>query len=171
VSLILVTGASTGLGQATVDALVRDGHDVVLHARSEDRVEDAGVLDRVAATAYADLSDLDATAGLARELDGIGRFDAVIHNAGTMDRSLAVAVNVVAPYVLTTLMEPPARTIVLSSGMHRSGSTRLARSGLLRQQALGHGTHDGAGQDPALDAGPRRRPGLGADPYGRRRST
>jgi NAD(P)-dependent dehydrogenase (short-subunit alcohol dehydrogenase family) len=127
VSLILVTGASTGLGQATVDALVRDGHDVVLHARSEDRVEDAGVLDRVAATAYADLSDLDATAGLARELDGIGRFDAVIHNAGTMDRSLAVAVNVVAPYVLTTLMEPPARTIVLSSGMHRSGSTRLAR--------------------------------------------
>lgn len=126
-SLVLVTGASTGLGLATVDALVRDGHDVVLHARSQDRVEDAGVLDRVAATAYADLSDLDATVGLARELDGIGRFDAVIHNAGTMDRSLAVAVNVVAPYVLTALMQPPARTIVLSSGMHRSGSTRLAR--------------------------------------------
>lgn len=127
-SLILVTGASTGLGRATVDALVHDGHDVVLHARSEDRVADASVLDRVAGTAYADLADLDATAVLARKLDEVGRFDAVIHNAGTMDRSLAVPVNVVAPYVLTALMRPPARTIVLSSGMHRSGSTRLAHS-------------------------------------------
>ncbi|NPD04819.1 SDR family NAD(P)-dependent oxidoreductase [Nocardioides sp. zg-1308] len=128
-SLVLVTGASTGLGLATVTALLDADHDVVLHARSADRVEDPSVLDRVAGTAYADLADLDATVGLAGELDGFGRFDAVVHNAGTMDRSLATAVNVVAPYVLTALMRPPGRSIVLSSGMHRSGTTDLRRGG------------------------------------------
>lgn len=128
-SLVLVTGASTGLGLATVTALLDAGHDVVLHARSEDRVEDPDVLDRVAGTAYADLSDLDATAALGQRLDDIGRFDAVIHNAGTMDRSVAVAVNVVAPYVLSAVMQPPGRSIVLSSGMHLSGTTDLAGGG------------------------------------------
>ena len=128
-SLVLVTGASTGLGLATVHALLDDGHDVVLHARSADRVEDPEVLERVTGAAYADLADLDATVALARELDGFGRFDAVIHNAGTMDRRLAVPVNVVAPYVLTVLMRPPGRSIVLSSGMHRSGDTDLTGVG------------------------------------------
>lgn len=128
-SLVLVTGASTGLGLATVRALVAAGHDVVLHARSADRVEDPAVLASVAGAAYADLSDLDATVALAGELDRFGRFDAVVHNAGTMDRSLATAVNVVAPYVLTASMPPPGRSIVLSSGMHRSGTTDLARGG------------------------------------------
>jgi len=66
---------------------------------------------------------------LAGELEAFGPFDAVVHNAGTMDRSLAVAVNVVAPYVLTALMQPPGRSIVLSSGMHLSGTTDLARGG------------------------------------------
>ena len=128
-SLVLVTGASTGLGLATVHALLAASHDVVLHARSEDRVEDPQVLERVAGVAYGDLGDLDATVGLAQRLAGFGRFDAVIHNAGTMDRSLAAQVNVVAPYVLTALMEAPARSIVLSSGMHLSGSTDLAHGG------------------------------------------
>ena len=128
-SLVLVTGASTGLGLATVTALLEGGHDVVLHARSADRVEDPGVLHRVAGAAYSDLSDVDATVALARELERFGRFDAVVHNAGTMDRSLATAVNVVAPYVLMATMQPPVRTIVLSSGMHRSGTTDLSRGG------------------------------------------
>ena len=128
-SLILVTGASTGLGLATVRALLDGPHDVVLHARSADRVEDPGVLDRVAHTVYADLTDLDATVALAQRLDELGRFDAVVHNAGTMDRSHATEVNLVAPYVLSALMEPPARSIVLSSGMHLSGTTDLARGG------------------------------------------
>ena len=127
--LVLVTGASTGLGLATVHALLADGHEVVLHARSPERVEDPAVLDRVAGAAYGDLSSLGATVALARELDEVGRFDAVVHNAGTMDRSLATAVNVVAPYVLTALMRPPGRSIVLSSGMHRSGTTDLSRGG------------------------------------------
>jgi NAD(P)-dependent dehydrogenase (short-subunit alcohol dehydrogenase family) len=128
-SLVLVTGASTGLGLATVTALLDADHDVVLHARSAVRVEEPSVLDRVAGTAYADLADLDATISLVQELEAFGRLDAVVHNAGTMDRSLAVAVNVVAPYVLTALMDPPERWVVLSSGMHHSGSTDLTHGG------------------------------------------
>jgi NAD(P)-dependent dehydrogenase (short-subunit alcohol dehydrogenase family) len=126
-SVILVTGASTGLGLATVAALADAGHEVVLHARGESRVEDTRVLERAAGTAYADLASLEATVGLAHELNEHWHFDTVIHNAGTTDRSAASQVNVVAPYVLTALMRPPARTIVLSSGMHRSGSTDLRR--------------------------------------------
>lgn len=128
-SLVLVTGASTGLGLDTVETLVTAGHDVVLHARSAERVERPEVLDRVAATAYADLSDLEQVRGLAARLDVIGRFDAVVHNAGTMDRTLAVPVNVVAPYVLSALMRPPGRSILLSSNMHRSGDTDLEHGG------------------------------------------
>jgi NADP-dependent 3-hydroxy acid dehydrogenase YdfG len=39
-ALILVTGASTGLGLATVTTLAGEGHDVVLHARHAERLVD-----------------------------------------------------------------------------------------------------------------------------------
>jgi len=61
--------------------------------------------------------------------------DAVIHNAGIYQEpargktpeghAQVLAVNVLAPYVLTALIERPARLIYLSSGMHRSGSASL----------------------------------------------
>ena len=61
--------------------------------------------------------------------------DAVIHNAGaysTKGRSptpeghpTIIAVNALAPYVLTALMERPRRLVYLSSGMHRGGSGSL----------------------------------------------
>jgi NAD(P)-dependent dehydrogenase (short-subunit alcohol dehydrogenase family) len=44
-----------------------------------------------------------------------------------MHRPEAVTVNTVAPYVLTALMDKPARLIYLSSSMHRTGSTDLRR--------------------------------------------
>lgn len=47
--------------------------------------------------------------------------DAVIHNAGVMRGSSVLEVNVVAPYLLTALMDRPQRLIYLSSGMHRGG--------------------------------------------------
>jgi len=53
--------------------------------------------------------------------------DAVIHNAGVMDPRQAFAVNTIAPFALTALMEKPARLIYLSSSMHRSGSADLIR--------------------------------------------
>ena len=47
--------------------------------------------------------------------------DAVIHNAGVYTGPQVLPVNVVAPYLLTALMERPRRLVYLSSGMHRGG--------------------------------------------------
>src|SRR4051794_32753237 len=47
--------------------------------------------------------------------------DAVIHNAGVMSGPSVLDVNVVAPYLLTALIERPRRLVYLSSGMHRGG--------------------------------------------------
>lgn len=62
--------------------------------------------------------------------------DAVIHNAGiysTTGRAATpeghasvLAVNTLAPYMLTALIERPGRLIYLSSGMHRSGDDVFA---------------------------------------------
>jgi NAD(P)-dependent dehydrogenase (short-subunit alcohol dehydrogenase family) len=65
-----------------------------------------------------------------------GRFDAVIHNAAvgsseprrivTPDGlSHVFAINVLAPYLLTALVETPNRLVYLSSGMHRGGAAHL----------------------------------------------
>jgi NAD(P)-dependent dehydrogenase (short-subunit alcohol dehydrogenase family) len=51
--------------------------------------------------------------------------DAVIHNAGVLGGPQVLTVNVVAPYLLTTLMERSPRLIYLSSNMHRGGRATL----------------------------------------------
>lgn len=125
-SLILVTGATAGVGLATVESLVEDGHDVVLHARHPGRVEGVAVAEKVEAMVCGDLADPAQVARMAAQAEEIGRFDAVIHNAGVIDGPDVFAVNVVAPYLLTALMTPPARWIGLSSSMHRGGSRDLS---------------------------------------------
>ncbi|ANF31590.1 short-chain dehydrogenase [Leifsonia xyli] len=125
--MILVTGASTGLGLSTADSLARTGHRVVLHARRPDRLTDPEVADRMHALVFGDLADASAVLDVARQANDLGRFDAVIHNAGVIDGPVT-AVNVVAPYLLMASLTPPDRSIVLSSGMHRSGSPDLDRA-------------------------------------------
>lgn len=127
---VLVTGAGSGLGLLTAQSLAGQGHEVILHARTPERVEDRPLLDRVHAAVFGDLADLETVHRIAAEANGLDPFDAVIHNAGVIDGPDLVAVNVLAPYVLTALMEPPARTIVLSSSMHRSGSPRHTRDAI-----------------------------------------
>ncbi|WP_381793117.1 SDR family NAD(P)-dependent oxidoreductase [Streptomyces niveus] len=126
-ALILVTGASSGLGHDTAKALVDDGHEVVVHARTRARLTDAGDDARWKGALLGDLSDLDDIHDVARQASAYGRFDAVIHNAGVMRSPEAVTVNTIAPYVLTVLMDKPGRLIYLSSSMHRTGSTDLGR--------------------------------------------
>ena len=124
-ALILVTGASAGLGLATVATLAGEGHDVVLHARNAGRLVNRSILGQVYDVVYGDLSDLDETVRIAEEANRIGRFDAVIHNAGIMHDPTVLAVNTVAPFTLTAIMSRPERSIYLSSSMHMSGSTDL----------------------------------------------
>ncbi len=133
---VVVTGSTTGLGLAAARALIDDGHDVVLHARTSERARD---LDDLAARSVGvvvgDLSSQADTRSVARQVNALGEFDAVIHNAGvyadperypTPDGAPRVfAVNVVAPYLLTALISRPSRLIYLSSGMHTGGNPSL----------------------------------------------
>ena len=75
----------------------------------------------------ADLSDQAETKQLADDLNALGSFDAVIHNAGVYQVSGKVifAVNTIAPYMLTALMKKPKRLVYLSSGMHLSGHANV----------------------------------------------
>jgi NAD(P)-dependent dehydrogenase (short-subunit alcohol dehydrogenase family) len=127
---IFVTGSADGLGRAAASALLDEGldegHDVVVHVRSQARL--SAVKDLVARGAQAvvgDLADLAQTHQLADRVNAIGPMDAVIHNAGVYESPAVLAVNVVAPYVLTALIPRPPRLIYLSSGMHRGGRPKL----------------------------------------------
>ncbi|WP_342787018.1 SDR family NAD(P)-dependent oxidoreductase [Streptomyces cyaneus] len=126
-ALILVTGASSGLGRNTANALADDGHDVVIHVRNPARLADGDETARWKGVVTGDLGEIDEIRSVARQAAEFGRYDAVIHNAGTMHSPEAITVNVVAPYMLTALMDKPARLIYLSSSMHRTGSTDLRR--------------------------------------------
>jgi NAD(P)-dependent dehydrogenase (short-subunit alcohol dehydrogenase family) len=122
VARILVTGSTDGLGRAAAHSLLHAGHEVVVHARNRDRVRAVqDLLDDGASVTLGDLADLTQTRDVAEQANGIGRMDAVIHNAGVYRGPAVLPVNVVAPYVLTALVDRPARLVYLSSGMHRSG--------------------------------------------------
>ena len=125
---ILVTGSAGGLGRAAAASLLDDGHDIVVHARSEAGL--AAVEDLLAAGAgrvVGDLADLDQTRRVAEDVAAHVPFDAVIHNAAVSAGHALLPVNVVAPYVLTALV-PAKRVVYLSSSMHRGGSADLSRA-------------------------------------------
>lgn len=123
---IFITGSAGGLGLNAARALMQQGHEVVLHARNESRLGEAGaVRERAVGAVVGNLADLGETVRVAEQADQYGPFDAVIHNAGVYSGSQIFSVNTVAPYILTALMARPRRLVYISSGMHRSGSTRL----------------------------------------------
>jgi NAD(P)-dependent dehydrogenase (short-subunit alcohol dehydrogenase family) len=134
---VFITGSSDGLGLMAGQLLIEQGHEVVLHGRNEARRRDALAAAPGAKGAVAgDLSTLAGMTRVADEVNRFGRFDAVIQNAGigyreprrveTEPRVPGVfAVNVLAPYVLTTLIQRPDRLIYLSSGMHHGVQPRM----------------------------------------------
>ena len=123
---IFVTGSADGLGRATAETLLAQGHRVVVHARSQQRLEAVqDLLDRGALAVIGDLSDVEQTRSVAEQANQIGRFNAVIHNAGVYSGPSVLPVNVVAPYVVTALVARPSRLVYLSSSMHFGGHTNL----------------------------------------------
>lgn len=127
---IFITGSADGLGQLAAKALVAQGHKVVLHARNAQRGREA--LEKVpgaAAVLAADLGSVEETRQLAAQVNALGAFDAVIHNAGVYRAPAKelFTVNTLAPYLLTCLMQQPKRLVYLSSGLHESGSFRPDR--------------------------------------------
>ncbi len=139
---IFITGSTDGLGLLAASLLLGDGHAVTLHARSEARAAD--VRSRLPAAreiVVGDLSTIAAMRSVADQANAIGRFDAVIHNAGVGYREPQIqtvdglnhlfAINVLAPYLLTALMSRPDRLVYLSSGMARGGRADLNDRGVL----------------------------------------
>lgn len=127
---ILITGSADGLGQLAAIELVKQGHEVVLHARNESRAKEALAKVPGAKTALsADLSDMEQTKRLADDANRFGPFDAIIHNAGVYQKpaQTILTVNTIAPYILTCLIESPERLVYLSSGDHLNGDPALNR--------------------------------------------
>lgn len=150
---ILLTGATDGIGLETAKMLAGQGHDLLLHGRSADKLERAS--QAVAAvsgagpveTFLADLSSLSDTAALAESV--VARrdhLDVLINNAGILRTpdpitpdglDIRFVVNTIAPYLLTQRLLPllgsGGRVVNLSSAAQSSvdvaalaGKARLA---------------------------------------------
>jgi NAD(P)-dependent dehydrogenase (short-subunit alcohol dehydrogenase family) len=133
---IFITGSSDGLGFMEARLLVSQGHQVVLHGRNRKRADEA--LSKVPGAMTAVVGDLESiteTRSLADQVNELGSFDAVIHNAGVYGHSYCdrtvdglprmFAVNSLAPYILTCLITRPKRLVYTSSGLHRGGDATL----------------------------------------------
>jgi NAD(P)-dependent dehydrogenase (short-subunit alcohol dehydrogenase family) len=133
---VFITGSSDGLGLMAGQLLADQGHKVVLHARNDARAEDAKrAAPKAEAVVVGDLASIAATKDLAGQVNGLGSFDAIIHNAAvgyqeghreTSDNLPHVfAINTLAPFILTVLIERPKRLVYLSSGMHERAHANL----------------------------------------------
>ncbi len=144
---VVVTGANSGVGKATAQALAGAGAHTVLTARNEERGREAQA-DIARATGSPrvdlvvfDLADLASVrAGAAELLDRTERIDVLVNNAGlvlserreTVDGFEATfAINHLGPFLLTELLterlvaSAPARVVNVASTAHRT-----ARRGL-----------------------------------------
>jgi NAD(P)-dependent dehydrogenase (short-subunit alcohol dehydrogenase family) len=154
---VLVTGGTSGIGNATAEALSRLGADVTITARNASNAEiNAEDLTRRTGRRVTgrplDLASLRSVRAFADrfhdEHDGL---DVLVNNAGTMTRRRDVtedgfertfAVNHLGPFLLTNLLTdlldaPPAsRVITVSSEAHRSAKAGLDFADL--QMVAGH---------------------------------
>lgn len=135
-SRIFISGSSTGLGLMAGQLLAEQGHQVVLHARNAARAEDARrELPQAEAIVEGDLETIAGAKDVARQVNALGRFDAVIHNAAVGYREAhrltadglphLFAINTLSAYVLTALIVRPQRLVYLSSGMHHQAQANL----------------------------------------------
>jgi len=143
---VLVTGANSGLGLASAEALARRGATVLMGCRNPERAEAARV--RVAAVATGpaptvvalDLADLASVRKAAAEVDGtVERLDVLMNNAGVMALPLGrtadgfemqFGTNHLGHFALTGLLlgalrrAPGPRVVTTSSNLHRQGRNR-----------------------------------------------
>jgi len=133
---VFISGSSTGLGLMAGQLLVEQGHRVVLHARNGKRANDARrALPRTEEVVTGDLETIAGAKDVAAQINGLGRFDAVIHNAAVGYREphrltadglpQVFSINTLAAYILTALIERPKRLVYLSSGMHQHADANL----------------------------------------------
>jgi len=134
---VFITGSSDGLGKMAGQLLVEQGHRVVLHARNEKRAEAArAAVPAAEAVVLGEFTSIRQTRSVADQVNALGSFDAVIHNAAVGYRESrrtltedglphVFQVNTLGPYILTALIKKPKRLIYLSSGLHHQGDATL----------------------------------------------
>ena len=134
---VFITGSADGLGRMAALLLIEQGHKVVLHARSEERGRQAlAAVPGAETVVIGDLASIAQTRKVAEQVNALDSPDSVIHNAGIgyrEPRRIATedglpqvfAVNTLAPYILTALIERPKRFVYLSSGLHQAGDRSL----------------------------------------------
>lgn len=130
---VFITGSTDGFGLEAARQLVQRNHTVYLHARNQERAEDAKAkCPGAAGVLVADLTNMAETRKLAEEANAIGVFDAIILNAGmlygpirrTPDTGVPamVFINALAPYILSCLLKHPKRLVFIASVLHREAS-------------------------------------------------
>jgi NAD(P)-dependent dehydrogenase (short-subunit alcohol dehydrogenase family) len=145
--VVLITGATSGIGFATAEALARAGTRVVIVSRDPQRGESAcAAINRETGSdqlevMQADLSSLDSIRTLAnRFLTAHEQLDVLINNAGVLEPhrrlsadgiEMTLAVNLVAPFLLTSLLldrlrqSAPSRIVNVSSATQATASLHI----------------------------------------------
>ena len=81
---VFITGSSDGLGKMAAQLLRELGHTVVLHARNESRGREAmAAVPGAESVVIGDLSSIAQTRAVAEQVNALGAFDAIIHNAAS----------------------------------------------------------------------------------------
>jgi NAD(P)-dependent dehydrogenase (short-subunit alcohol dehydrogenase family) len=135
-SRVFISGSSAGLGLMAGELLASKGHKVVLHARNPQRADAARKeVPKVEGVIIGDLDTIAGAKDVATQVNAIGHFDAVIHNAAVgyrePQRTTAdgvphlFAINTLSVYILTALIQRPKRLVYLSSGMHLHAEANL----------------------------------------------
>ncbi|MDR2038873.1 MAG: SDR family NAD(P)-dependent oxidoreductase [Bacteroidales bacterium] len=140
--IILITGASDGIGKETAKTLAKQGHTMILHGRNKHKMQ--AVYDEIrreTGNNNIDMftADFLSLAEIKRFADTIKKkydhLDVLINNAGAQfggkrettgdGHEKTMMINVFAPFLLTTLLldllkkSPSARVVTVSSAAHK----------------------------------------------------
>ena len=147
--LILVTGATSGIGKVTATELAKMGAHIVILARNAEKAADTQAEIKAAAghdhvdVLLADLADLGQVRRAAAEFNArYPRLDVLVNNAGLIfgaerqhspdGHELGVATNHLGPFLLTALLldklkaSPAARIVNVASVAHKFARPDLA---------------------------------------------